>query len=161
MTLTSTPNQSSTQQGTLVSTVFQCISNKLVYFPLGSSSCLSAQVVVALVGLGLAVGFWRAWTQPGGLTSAPPTRPSLHRPIDQILTLSCALHSDDDFEYRHVILPKALVKYLPTDRLATEDEWRGLGIRQSPGWEHYLRHGKHRKLVQTLVGARSSGGHAV
>jgi cyclin-dependent kinase regulatory subunit CKS1 len=51
--------------------------------------------------------------------------------------------TDDDFEYRHVILPKALVKYLPTDRLATEDEWRGLGIRQSPGWEHYLRHGKH------------------
>lgn len=31
---------------------------------------------------------------------------------------------------RHVILPKALVKYLPKDRLANEDEWRGLGIRQ-------------------------------
>lgn len=41
---------------------------------------------------------------------------------------------------RHVIIPKALVKYLPTDRLAEEDEWRGLGIRQSPGWEHYLRY---------------------
>ncbi|GAA5943531.1 cyclin-dependent kinases regulatory subunit [Sporobolomyces koalae] len=49
-------------------------------------------------------------------------------------------YSDDDFEYRHVIVPKALVKYLPTDRLAEEDEWRGLGIRQSPGWEHYMRH---------------------
>lgn len=48
---------------------------------------------------------------------------------------------DDEFEYRHVILPKALVRYLPTDRLADEDEWRGVGIRQSPGWEHYLRHG--------------------
>lgn len=53
-----------------------------------------------------------------------------------------SLQPDDDFEYRHVILPKALVKYLPTDRLAEEDEWRGLGIRQSPGWEHYLRHGE-------------------
>ncbi|SGZ28686.1 BQ5605_C027g10410 [Microbotryum silenes-dioicae] len=46
----------------------------------------------------------------------------------------------EQYEYRHVILPKALVKYLPTDRLAEEDEWRGLGIRQSPGWEHYMRH---------------------
>ncbi|GAA6026077.1 hypothetical protein JCM11491_001834 [Sporobolomyces phaffii] len=49
-------------------------------------------------------------------------------------------YSDDEYEYRHVIVPKALVKYLPTDRLAEEDEWRGLGIRQSPGWAHYLRH---------------------
>ena len=24
--------------------------------------------------------------------------------------------------------------------MANEDEWRGLGIRQSPGWEHYLIH---------------------
>jgi hypothetical protein len=76
---------------------------------------------------------------------------------------------DDDYEYRHVILPKALVKYLPTDRLAEEDEWRGLGIRQrfvfslffslndlliwfgclscfSPGWEHYLRHGTYQSM---------------
>ncbi|GAA6023588.1 hypothetical protein JCM10207_005725 [Rhodosporidiobolus poonsookiae] len=51
-----------------------------------------------------------------------------------------ARYSDDKFEYRHVILPKALVKYLPLDRLAEEDEWRGLGIRQSPGWVHYERH---------------------
>ncbi|KDE02966.1 cyclin-dependent kinase regulatory subunit [Microbotryum lychnidis-dioicae p1A1 Lamole] len=51
-----------------------------------------------------------------------------------------ARYSDEQYEYRHVILPKALVKYLPTDRLAEEDEWRGLGIRQSPGWEHYMRH---------------------
>ncbi|KAA1122559.1 hypothetical protein PGTUg99_037791 [Puccinia graminis f. sp. tritici] len=51
-----------------------------------------------------------------------------------------ARYSDDFWEYRHVILPKQLVKYLPTDRLALEEEWRGLGIRQSPGWEHYMRH---------------------
>lgn len=37
----------------------------------------------------------------------------------------------------HVILPKALVKYLPKDRLAEEDEWRSLGVQQSPGWWHY------------------------
>ncbi|GAA5842370.1 hypothetical protein JCM11251_004208 [Rhodosporidiobolus azoricus] len=49
-------------------------------------------------------------------------------------------YSDDKWEYRHVILPKPLVKYLPQDRLCEEDEWRGLGIRQSPGWFHYERH---------------------
>ncbi|KAK4055940.1 hypothetical protein OIO90_002933 [Microbotryomycetes sp. JL221] len=51
-----------------------------------------------------------------------------------------ARYNDEEFEYRHVILPKGLVKYLPNDRLAQEDEWRGIGIRQSPGWQHYLRH---------------------
>ncbi len=25
-------------------------------------------------------------------------------------------------------------------RLLTEKEWRGLGVQQSPGWEHYERH---------------------
>ena len=63
-----------------------------------------------------------------------------HAPSPPPLTLS-KTHTDDEYEYRHVILPKALVKYLPADRLAEEDEWRGLGIRQSPGWEHFLRHG--------------------
>ncbi|BGP24156.1 cyclin-dependent kinase regulatory subunit [Rhodotorula toruloides] len=51
-----------------------------------------------------------------------------------------ARYSDDQFEYRHVILPKALVKYLPKDRLAEENEWRSLGVQQSPGWWHYERH---------------------
>jgi hypothetical protein len=50
------------------------------------------------------------------------------------LTSPSSRAPDDEWEYRHVIVPKALVKYLPKDRLAEEDEWRGLGIRQSPGW---------------------------
>lgn len=41
---------------------------------------------------------------------------------------------------RHVILPKALAKYVPCERLMEEDEWRGIGVTQSPGWEHYLIH---------------------
>ncbi|GAA6009264.1 cyclin-dependent kinases regulatory subunit [Rhodotorula paludigena] len=49
-------------------------------------------------------------------------------------------YADDEYEYRHVILPKGLVKYLPRDRLAEENEWRSLGVRQSPGWFHYERH---------------------
>ncbi|OMH79554.1 Cyclin-dependent kinases regulatory subunit [Zancudomyces culisetae] len=49
---------------------------------------------------------------------------------------------DDEFEYRHVTLPEGLRKYLPHPiRIMAENEWRGLGIRQSPGWEHYMVHG--------------------
>ncbi|OMJ21827.1 Cyclin-dependent kinases regulatory subunit [Smittium culicis] len=48
---------------------------------------------------------------------------------------------DDEFEYRHVTLPEPLRKYLPNpNRIMQEKEWRGLGVRQSPGWEHYMVH---------------------
>lgn len=36
-------------------------------------------------------------------------------------------------------LPKGLTKFVPSGVLP-EDVWRGLGIRQSPGWEMYMRH---------------------
>jgi cyclin-dependent kinase regulatory subunit CKS1 len=49
-------------------------------------------------------------------------------------------YSDDHSEYRHVILPKPLAKYIPKDRLMTESEWRALGVQQSPGWTHYMIH---------------------
>ncbi|KAK2466810.1 hypothetical protein APHAL10511_001068 [Amanita phalloides] len=59
-------------------------------------------------------------------------------------------YSDDLFEYRHVILPKQLLKMVPKEyfspddsgtlRLLTENEWRGIGITQSLGWEHYEVH---------------------
>ena len=51
-----------------------------------------------------------------------------------------ARYRDESHEYRHVILPKQLVKYLPKNRLMSEDEWRGLGVKQSPGWFHYMLH---------------------
>ncbi|CAG8571138.1 5760_t:CDS:2, partial [Dentiscutata heterogama] len=47
---------------------------------------------------------------------------------------------DDLHEYRHVTLPKQLVQYVPLDRLMSEEEWRSLGVKQSPGWEHYMIH---------------------
>jgi hypothetical protein len=60
-------------------------------------------------------------------------------------------YSDDEYEYRHVILPKQLLKMIPKDyfspedngvlRLLSEQEWRGIGITQSLGWEHYEVHG--------------------
>ncbi|KAH9950189.1 cyclin-dependent kinase regulatory subunit [Amylocystis lapponica] len=59
-------------------------------------------------------------------------------------------YSDDEYEYRHVILPKPLYKMIPknlfnpdksgTLRLLNEEEWRGIGITQSLGWEHYEVH---------------------
>ncbi|CCM03618.1 uncharacterized protein FIBRA_05760 [Fibroporia radiculosa] len=59
-------------------------------------------------------------------------------------------YSDDEYEYRHVILPKPLFKMIPkalfnpdksgTLKLLTEQEWRGIGITQSLGWEHYEVH---------------------
>jgi cyclin-dependent kinase regulatory subunit CKS1 len=72
------------------------------------------------------------------------------------LILTCRIHysdrySDDLYEYRHVILPKPLLKLVPKEffddkagtlRLLSEAEWRGIGITQSLGWEHYEVHGK-------------------
>ena len=49
-------------------------------------------------------------------------------------------YSDEDYEYRHVRLPKELIHQIPTGRLLDEDEWRAVGIIQSRGWEHFLMH---------------------
>ncbi|CRG92212.1 Cyclin-dependent kinases regulatory subunit [Talaromyces islandicus] len=60
-----------------------------------------------------------------------------------------ARYSDSEYEYRHVQLPKDMLKNIPPDyfdsskgtlKLLWEDEWRGLGITQSLGWEHYEVH---------------------
>lgn len=54
-------------------------------------------------------------------------------------------YQDGQFEYRHVIVPQELyVRYVGSEfrnRLLSEDEWRAIGIRQSPGWVHYELHG--------------------
>ncbi|KLO19155.1 cyclin-dependent kinase regulatory subunit [Schizopora paradoxa] len=59
-------------------------------------------------------------------------------------------YSDDFYEYRHVTLPKPLLKMVPKTylsqdgsgvlRLLSDEEWRSIGIQQSPGWEHYEVH---------------------
>ncbi|MCJ1415546.1 Cyclin-dependent kinases regulatory subunit (Cell division control protein cks1) [Xylographa parallela] len=60
-----------------------------------------------------------------------------------------ARYSDNEYEYRHVQLPKAMLKAIPKEyfdpakgtlKLLWEEEWRGLGITQSLGWEHYEVH---------------------
>ena len=36
-------------------------------------------------------------------------------------------YQDDYYEYRHVLLPKAIYKKMPRGRLLTEAEWRAMG----------------------------------
>ena len=47
---------------------------------------------------------------------------------------------DDDYEYRHVSLPRKIFKMIPENRLLEEDEWRKIGVQQSRGWVHYEIH---------------------
>ncbi|XP_019866688.1 cyclin-dependent kinases regulatory subunit [Aethina tumida] len=47
---------------------------------------------------------------------------------------------DVENEYRHVVLPKEMVKLVPKTHLMSEQEWRGIGIQQSKGWVHYMIH---------------------
>ncbi len=39
-----------------------------------------------------------------------------------------------------MILPKDQAKNLPKTRTLSDAEWRGLGVQQSRGWEHYANH---------------------
>lgn len=57
---------------------------------------------------------------------------------DLVLTRSHR-YSDDEYEYRHVLLPKQMLKLIPdqyldqskkTLKLLWEDEWRSMGITQ-------------------------------
>ncbi|CEH12741.1 cyclin-dependent kinase regulatory subunit [Ceraceosorus bombacis] len=59
-------------------------------------------------------------------------------------------YSDDEWQYRHVIIPKGMLKQLPKEyfdseepevlRILKENEWRSIGIQQSMGWVHYEVH---------------------
>jgi len=79
-------------------------------------------------------------------------------------------YSDDTYEYRHVILPKPMLRLLPKTlfasnetgalRILSEAEWRGIGITQSLGWEHYEVHAPepHVLLFRRLKGLRGLRG---
>ncbi|WFD05594.1 Cyclin-dependent kinases regulatory subunit (Cell division control protein cks1) [Malassezia vespertilionis] len=61
--------------------------------------------------------------------------------------------SYEDFVEWHVILPKPFLKRIPKEyfdpeepgvlRILSDAEWRGIGITQSLGWEHYEVHADH------------------
>ncbi|EIW67102.1 hypothetical protein TREMEDRAFT_34217 [Tremella mesenterica DSM 1558] len=70
-------------------------------------------------------------------------------------------YSDDKFEYRHVILPKQMLKLIPRSyftqddsgllRILEENEWRGIGITQSLGWEHFEVHAPEPHIRTSLL----------
>mmetsp|Transcript_19506 Transcript_19506/g.32088 ORF Transcript_19506/g.32088 Transcript_19506/m.32088 type:complete len:104 (+) Transcript_19506:117-428(+) len=68
---------------------------------------------------------------------------------------------DDKFEYRHVILPKAVAKEIPKDKLLEESEWRTIGVQQSRGWVHYAIHRPepHILLFRRPLGTDPATGH--
>ncbi|KAJ3052386.1 hypothetical protein HK097_006344 [Rhizophlyctis rosea] len=54
-----------------------------------------------------------------------------------------ARYYDDVYEYRHVHIPKQLLEYIPAKwkgRVLADEEWRSIGILQSPGWVNYMYH---------------------
>ena len=66
-----------------------------------------------------------------------------HRGIFVEVNLHCSVSRrccSSFLDRRHVILPKDLAKTLPKSRLLTESEWRGIGVQQSRGWQHYAIH---------------------
>ncbi|EFX03595.1 oxidoreductin [Grosmannia clavigera kw1407] len=74
-------------------------------------------------------------------------------------------YSDDEYEYRHVLLPKQMLKLIPdqyldqskkTLKLLWEDEWRSMGITQSLGWEHYEVHEPEPHILLFNSAARSA-----
>lgn len=46
-------------------------------------------------------------------------------------------YSDDQYEYRHVILRPSSPYLIPRGRLLSEQEVKDLGIQQSKGWINY------------------------
>ncbi|NXE42893.1 CKS1 protein, partial [Ptilorrhoa leucosticta] len=66
-------------------------------------------------------------------------------------------YDDEEFEYRHVMLPKDIAKLVPKTHLLSESEWRNLGVQQSQGWVHYMIHepGEPRGGAGGAQGARS------
>lgn len=38
------------------------------------------------------------------------------------------------------MLPHEMVKLVPKNHLMSEEEWRGIGVQQSQGWQHYMFH---------------------
>ncbi|XKL67532.1 hypothetical protein PGB90_003023 [Kerria lacca] len=54
---------------------------------------------------------------------------------------------DDEFEYRHVVLPKEIAARVPKTHLMSEAEWRAIGIQMSPGWIHYMIHRPEQHVI--------------
>lgn len=67
--------------------------------------------------------------------------------VDMFSWLTVGRYSDSEYEYRHVQLPKNMLKVIPKEyhdaekgtlKLLWEEEWRALGITQVRCTSHYL-----------------------
>ncbi|XP_037601955.1 cyclin-dependent kinases regulatory subunit 1-like [Cebus imitator] len=56
-------------------------------------------------------------------------------------------YDNEEFEYRHVMLPKDIAKLVPKTHLMSESEWKNLGVKQSEGWVHYMIHEPERPIL--------------
>ena len=52
------------------------------------------------------------------------------------------------------MLPKDIAKLVPKGHLMSESEWRSIGVQQSQGWIHYLKHdpGNCSNLLKGICG---------
>ena len=55
------------------------------------------------------------------------------------------------------MLPKELCKLVPKSHLMSEAEWRSLGVQQSQGWIHYMKHEPGLFLLQVLSNVCNHG----
>ena len=74
-------------------------------------------------------------------------------------------YSDSEFEYRHVQLPKAMLKVIPADyhdkskgtlKLLWEEEWRAMGITQVGETRAIAEHGANATTEPWLGALRSA-----
>eukprot|EP00887_Chlorella_sp_A99_P001369 scaffold8.g1369.t1 len=65
---------------------------------------------------------------------------------------ACERYYDDQYEYRHVVLPQEIAKRLPKGKLMSEAEWRAMGVQQSRGWVHYAIHRPEPHIMVSCVG---------
>ena len=70
-------------------------------------------------------------------------------------------YSDQEFEYRHVILPRSIARKVPKNQLLSEKKWRKLGVQQSLGWKHYAVHAPepHILLFRRPLGTNPATGN--
>ena len=80
------------------------------------------------------------------------------RDMKRRIVYSDKYYDANNYEYRHVILPKSLARALiPRNKLLSEDEWKASGVTQSRGWIHYsVRHNEPHILLMRRP--RTDGG---
>ena len=49
-------------------------------------------------------------------------------------------YMDDEYEYRHVTLPRLIFNVIPKNHLLSEEEWKQYGVDLQDGFEHYMIH---------------------